>query len=146
MSLNKIYSKNIPGAAKVTFEPLWRLKRGFLSSKAVAELSSGAAKDSQPARTKHKPSPAPGKELQSQGWHRILDHSNCARQCFPSGRCTKCCVHQCGASALSAFSSDTQPIYWHRISLLSKLKLLKQTNANVILAVTGFLDMGHSKD
>lgn len=55
-------------------------------------------------------------------------------------------MSQCGASALSAFSPDTQHIYWNRISLLSKGKLLKQTNANVILAVTRFLDMGHNKD
>lgn len=55
---NKIYSKSIPGA-KVMFEPLWRLKRGFLSWKAVAELrsASGAAEDSLPARTKRR-SPA----------------------------------------------------------------------------------------
>lgn len=132
------------------FEPLWRLKRGFLSLKAAAELSCGAAEDSACPDKAQEPSPALGKELQSQGWHGILDHPSCARQCFPWGRCTKCtkcCVHEpVGASALSAFSPDTQHIYGHRISLLSKLKLLKQTNANVILAVTRFLDMGHNKD
>lgn len=139
------------------FEPPWRLQGGFLSGKAVAELSSdsGAAEDSLPARTK------PRSPAQLRGRSRSLGAGTAPwitrvvpGSVFPrddaqrrAQRRAQSAVYmsQRGASALSAFSPVTQPIYWHRISLLSKLKLLKQTNANVILAVTAFLGMGHNK-
>lgn len=135
------------------FEPLWRLQGGFLSWKAVAELSSdsGAAEDSLPARTKHRsPAQLQGRSRSlgagTESWiTRVVPGSVFPREDAQRRAQTAVYTSQCGASALSAFSPVTQPIYWHRISLLSKLKLLKQTNANVILAVTAFLGMGHNK-
>lgn len=143
-SLNKIYSKNIRGGAKVMFEPLWRLKRGFLSLKLWCSWGLCLPGQSTGAQPSSREGAAVSGLAQNPGSPELCQAG------FPWGRCTKgtkCCVHEpVGASALSAFSPDTQHIYGHRISLLSKLKLLKQTNANVILAVTRFLDMGHNKD
>lgn len=126
-------------------------KKFFLSLKAAAELSSGAAEETLPARTKHRSPAQPQGRSQrlragTESWiTRVVPGRACPQEDAQRTAQSAAYTSQGGASALSACSPVTQPIYWHSIPLLSKLKPLKQTNENLILAVAGFLGTGHNK-
>lgn len=99
-----------------------------------------------PARTMHKSTfQITMKAPHSWSWQENLFHSTCARQCFSSrwwcrAKCTKCYTHKLKrCTSFVGFIHATNTGFF----LLSQLKLLKQTNASVILAVTGFLCIEH---
>lgn len=126
------------------------MEGGFLSWKeAPAELSSaaGAAEDSACQDKAQDPAQLHRRSCSvragTESWiTRVVPGSVFPREDSQRSAQSAVYMSQRGASASSAFTPVTEPIHWHRIPLLSKLTLLKQTRANVILAVAGVMGRG----